>query len=90
MDTDDKILKALDELRMKVEIQGERLESLQNDVTVVKADTGKIPAIEQRLEHHGKLLRASQRVWQLSLKNSTPSAAISGRCTQKSIRPEKN
>jgi uncharacterized protein YPO0396 len=28
----------------------------EDDVTAVKAETGKIPAIEQRLDHHGKLL----------------------------------
>jgi chromosome segregation ATPase len=56
MNTDEKILKALDELRANVEKQGGRLEALQDDVTAVKSETGKIPAIEQRLEHHGKLL----------------------------------
>jgi hypothetical protein len=30
--------------------------ALQDDVTAVKAETGKIPAIEQRLDHQGKLL----------------------------------
>ena len=56
MSNDEKILKALDELRANVEKQGGRLEALQDDVTEVKVETGKIPAIEQRLEHHGKLL----------------------------------
>ena len=63
MNADDKILQALDEIRADVsslkdiqQKQGERLEALQEDVTAVKSDTAKIPAIEQRLEHHHKLL----------------------------------
>jgi predicted nucleic acid-binding Zn-ribbon protein len=70
MNTDDKIVKILENLQSgqkalqaDVQKQGERLEGLQDDVTAVKADvaavkaeTGKIPAIEQRLDHHGKLL----------------------------------
>src|SRR6266487_1794610 len=56
MNTEEKILKALDELRANVEKQGGRLEALQDDVTAVKSETGKIPGIEQRLDHHGKLL----------------------------------
>jgi hypothetical protein len=70
MGTDDKILQALDELRADVsslkniqQKQGGQLEALQDDLTAVKedvvavkAETGKIPAIEQRLDHHGKLL----------------------------------
>ena len=30
--------------------------AVKDDMTTVKAETGKIPAIEQRLDHHGKLL----------------------------------
>jgi DNA repair ATPase RecN len=30
--------------------------ALQDDMTAIKADTGKIPGLEQRLDHHGKLL----------------------------------
>ena len=56
MNSDDKILQALDDLRSDVQKQGERLEALQDDVTEVKAGTAKIPGLEQRLEHHGKLL----------------------------------
>jgi chromosome segregation ATPase len=56
MNTDEKILQALDDLRADVRKQGERLDALQDDVAAVKAETGKIPAIEQRLDHHGKLL----------------------------------
>jgi hypothetical protein len=39
-----------------VQKQGDQLATLQADVTAVKAETGKIPGIEQRLDHHGKLL----------------------------------
>jgi chromosome segregation ATPase len=56
MNTDDKILQALDDLRADVQKQGERLEGLQDDVTAIKSETGKLPAIEQRLDHHSKLL----------------------------------
>ena len=56
MNTDDKILQALDDLRADVQKQGERLEVLQDDVTAIKSETGKLPAIEQRLDHHSKLL----------------------------------
>jgi chromosome segregation ATPase len=56
MSTDEKILHALDDLRADVRKQGEQLAALQDDVTAVKSATGKIPAIEQRLDHHGKLL----------------------------------
>jgi len=63
MSTDEKILQALDDLRTVVQKQGEQLSTLQDDMTavkddvvVVKAETGKIPGIEQRLDHHGKLL----------------------------------
>jgi chromosome segregation ATPase len=70
MGADDKIVKILEELQSgqkaleagqrtlqaDVKMQGERLEALQDDMTAVKAETGKIPAIEQRLDHHGKLL----------------------------------
>jgi hypothetical protein len=43
-------------LRADVQKQGDQLATLQADVTAVKAETGKIPGIEQRLDHHGKLL----------------------------------
>jgi chromosome segregation ATPase len=43
-------------LRTDVQKQGERLEALHDDVTAVKSETAKIPGIEQRLDHHGKLL----------------------------------
>src|SRR5205085_2100976 len=32
------------------------LASLQDDVTAIKSETAKIPGLEQRLDHHGKLL----------------------------------
>jgi hypothetical protein len=56
MSNDEKILQVLDELRANVAKQGGRLEALQDDVTAVKSETGKIPAIEQWLDHQGKLL----------------------------------
>jgi hypothetical protein len=56
MNTDEKILQVLEDLRADVQKQGESLAALQDDVTAVKAETAKIPGIEQRLEHHSKLL----------------------------------
>ena len=63
MSTDEKVLKILDELQSgqkalqdAVQKQGEQIAALQDDVTAIKAETGKIPGIEQRLDHHGKLL----------------------------------
>lgn len=56
MNSDEKILQALDDLRADMQKHGERLEELQDDVTAIKTETAKLPAIEQRLEHHGKLL----------------------------------
>src|SRR5438874_2105052 len=56
MNTDEKILQALDNLKTVVQKQGEQLATLQDDVTAIKSETAKIPTIEQRLEHHGKLL----------------------------------
>jgi hypothetical protein len=56
MNADEKILQALDDLQADVQVQGEQLATLQDDVTTIKTVTGKIPAIEQRLEHHGTLL----------------------------------
>jgi hypothetical protein len=49
MSTDEKVLKILEELQ-----HGQK--ALQDDMSVVKAETAKIPAIEQRLDHHGTLL----------------------------------
>src|SRR5215216_1069988 len=63
MSTDDKILQALDDLRTDIKglKQGQQAleagqKALQDDVTAVKSETGKLPAIEQRLYHHGKRL----------------------------------
>jgi hypothetical protein len=63
MSNDEKILKALDELRADVKglQQGQQgleagQQALQDDVTAVKSETAKIPGFEQRLEHQGKLL----------------------------------
>src|SRR5437764_7866088 len=49
MSTDKTVLKILEDLQA-----GQK--ALQDDMTAVKADTGKIPGLEQRLDHHGKLL----------------------------------
>jgi hypothetical protein len=70
MNTDEKILHALDDLRTDIKglKQGQQTleagqraleagqQALQADVTAVKAETAKIPGIEQRLEHQGTLL----------------------------------
>jgi hypothetical protein len=55
MSTDEKVLKLLEDLQA-----GQK--ALQDDVSAVKAETGKIPAIEQRLDHHGKLLTGLQQL----------------------------
>jgi outer membrane murein-binding lipoprotein Lpp len=49
MSTDGNVLKILEDLQT-----GQR--ALQDDVRATKSETGKIPAIEQRLDHQGKLL----------------------------------
>src|SRR5438045_9046680 len=49
MSTDKNVLKILEDLQA-----GQK--ALQDDMTAVKADTAKIPGLEQRLDHHGKLL----------------------------------
>ena len=63
MNGDEKILQALDDLRAEVKglKQGQQAleagqQALQDDVTAITSETGKIPGIKQRLEHHGKLL----------------------------------
>ena len=63
MNTDGKILQALDDLRAEVKglKQGQQAleagqQALQDDVSAIKAETAKIPGLEQRLDHHGKLL----------------------------------
>jgi hypothetical protein len=63
MNADDKIVKILEELqsgqkalRADVQKQGEQLATLQDDVTAIKSETAKIPGLEQRLDHQGKLL----------------------------------
>ena len=63
MNTDDKIVQALNDLRadMRGLKQGQQTlvdgqKALQDDVTAIKIETAKLPAIEQRLDHHGKLL----------------------------------
>jgi hypothetical protein len=45
MNADEKIIKALDDLRADMQKQGERLEVLQDDVTTIKAETAKIGSL---------------------------------------------
>jgi len=63
MSTDEKVLKILEDVQADIKglKQGQQgLEAgqraLQEDVTAIKSETAKIPGLEQRLEHHGKLL----------------------------------
>ena len=49
MSTDEKVLKILEDLQA-----GQK--ALQDDMTGVKADTARIPGVEQRLDRMGKLL----------------------------------
>jgi hypothetical protein len=63
MSTDENVLKILEDLRADVKGLKQGQQALQDDMTTVKddvaavkAETGKIPGLEQRLEHHGKLL----------------------------------
>jgi hypothetical protein len=63
MNADDTIVKIFEELqsgqkalRADVQKQGEQLATLQDDVTAIKSETAKIPGLEQRLDHQGKLL----------------------------------
>ena len=56
MSTDEKVLKILEDLQAGQKALEAGQKALQDDMTAVKADTGKIPGIEQRLDHHGKLL----------------------------------
>jgi exonuclease VII small subunit len=55
MSTDEKVLKILEDLEKGQKALEAGQKALQDDMTAVKAETGKIPAIEQRLEHHNKL-----------------------------------
>jgi len=63
MNTDEKIVKVLEDLRADIKglQQGQKTleagqQALQDDVTAIKSETAKMPAIEQRLDHHGTLL----------------------------------
>ena len=63
MSTDEKVLKILEDVRADIKglKQGQQgleagQKALQDDVTAVKAETAKIPGLEQRLDHQGKLL----------------------------------
>ena len=63
MNTDEKILQALDNIRANIRglQQGQHgleagQQALQDEVSAIKNETAKIPGLEQRLDHHGKLL----------------------------------
>jgi uncharacterized phage infection (PIP) family protein YhgE len=70
MSTDEQVLKILEDVQADIKglKQGQQglaagqqaleagQKALQDDMTAVKAETAKIPAIEQRLDHQGKLL----------------------------------
>jgi outer membrane murein-binding lipoprotein Lpp len=63
MSTDEKVLKILEDVQadMKGLKQGQKgleagQQALQDDMTAVRAETAKIPGLEQRLDHQGKLL----------------------------------
>jgi chromosome segregation ATPase len=70
MSTDEKVLKLLEDVQADIKglkqgqqglVAGQRVletgqRALQNDMSAVKDETAKIPGLEQRLDHHGKLL----------------------------------
>jgi len=63
MSTDEQVLKILEDVQADIKglKQGQQglaagQKALQDDMSAVKAETAKIPAIEQRLDHQGKLL----------------------------------
>jgi uncharacterized protein (DUF3084 family) len=65
MSSDDKILKALEDLKegqkalnSKVDTLEHGQKALQADVTAMKGEVEKIPAIEKQLEQQGKILNA--------------------------------
>jgi hypothetical protein len=63
MSTDEKVLKILEDVQADIKglKQGQQgleagQKALQDDMTAVKVETAKIPGLEQRLDHQGKLL----------------------------------
>jgi len=63
MSTDEKVLKILEDVQADIKglKQGQKgleagQQALQDDMTGVKADTARIPGVEQRLDRMGKLL----------------------------------
>jgi hypothetical protein len=63
MSTDEQVLKILEDVQADIKglKQGQQglaagQQALQDDMTAVKAETAKIPGLEQRLDHQGKLL----------------------------------
>jgi outer membrane murein-binding lipoprotein Lpp len=63
MNIDEKVLKILEDLQAgqkalqddMTAVRGD-VSALQDDVSAIKTETAKIPAMEQQLDHHGKLL----------------------------------
>jgi len=56
MSTDEKVLKILEDVQADIRGLKQGQQALQDDMTAVKAETAKIPGLEQRLDHHGTLL----------------------------------
>jgi outer membrane murein-binding lipoprotein Lpp len=56
MSTDENLLKILENLQAGQRTLEAGQKALQEDVTAIKSETAKIPGLEQRLDHHGKLL----------------------------------
>jgi outer membrane murein-binding lipoprotein Lpp len=56
MSTDEQVLKILEDVQADIKGLKQGQEALQDDVTAVKSETGKIPGLEQRLDHQGSTL----------------------------------
>ena len=86
----DKLQSGQKALQDAVQKQGEQIAALQDDVVAVKADTGKIPAIEQRLEHHGKLLTGLTATMATVLEEQHAQRSDIRTLQRKCMRPERN
>jgi outer membrane murein-binding lipoprotein Lpp len=56
MSTDEKVLKILEDVQADIKGLKQGQKALQEDMTAVKAETAKIPGLEQRLDHQGSTL----------------------------------
>jgi peptidoglycan hydrolase CwlO-like protein len=56
MSTDEKVLKILENVQADIKGLKQGQQALQDDMTAVKAETAKIPGLEQRLDHQGSTL----------------------------------